>query len=215
MEKDLSKIRTSYQGEHLDASNVKKYPVEQFRLWMEDAIYAGTDEFTAMSLATASRSGVPSVRTVLLKDLDEDGFSFYTNYNSKKAKEIAENPHASLLFFWPRLFRQVRIDGVLSQIDPSISEEYFRSRPRESQITAWISPQSNVIENKMDLEQKYKDFEMQLGEKEVPFPAFWGGYCLKPHSFEFWQGQPNRLHDRIQYTFNSEDNNWTIARLAP
>jgi len=215
MKKHLSQLRSQYQGEVLDEKLVAKHPLEQFGLWFKEVIDAEIPDPNAMIVATASSSGIPSVRTVLLKDFDEKGFTFYTNYNSRKGKELDQNPHASFLFFWPQLHRQVRIDGVVSQIDPHISEKYFKERPRGSQISAWVSAQSNEVENKNLLEKNYKEFEAICSDKEIPYPSFWGGYCLKPISFEFWQGQPNRLHDRILYSFDAENQIWLIKRLAP
>lgn len=215
MKKHISQLRSHYQGEVLDEGLVSKDPLEQFKKWFKEVIDTELPDPNAMIIATANRAGIPSVRTVLLKDFDEKGFTFYTNYNSKKGKELDENPHASFLFFWPQLHRQIRIDGTVSQIDPLVSEKYFKERPRGSQISAWISAQSNEVENKSILEKNYTDFENICNNKEIPYPSFWGGYCLKPVSFEFWQGQPNRLHDRIQYSFDSENENWKIARLAP
>ena len=215
MNYDLSKLRSHYEGELLDEKIVFPNPVEQFNNWFREALNSRVIEPNAMILATANKSGIPSVRTVLLKDYDQKGFTFFTNYNSKKGKELKENPNASVLFFWPQLHRQVRIDGLVSQIDPKISEKYFKERPRGSQISAWISPQSNEIENKYFLENNYKEFEKKSDQKEIPFPSFWGGYCLKATKFEFWQGQPNRLHDRIQYSIRGESEPWLIKRLAP
>ncbi|MBI3519157.1 MAG: pyridoxamine 5'-phosphate oxidase [Bacteroidetes bacterium] len=215
MKEFISHLRNHYVGELLDEKNVCPDPAVQFNNWLKEALDAKVMEPNAMTLATASKTGIPSVRTVLLKDVEPKGFTFYTNYNSRKGKELEENPHASILFFWPELHRQVRIDGIVSQIDPAVSAIYFKERPRGSQISAWVSAQSNEVESKSYLEEKYKEFSETYKDKEIPFPAFWGGYCLKPSSFEFWQGQPNRLHDRIQYNLIPENNTWSIKRLAP
>lgn len=215
MKEHISHLRNHYEGELLDEHNVCSDPIDQFKNWFKEALNSKVTEPNAMILATVSKAGKPSVRTVLLKDVDQKGFTFYTNYNSRKGKEMEENPHVSILFFWPELQRQVRIDGVVSQIDPVISEIYFKERPRGHQLSAWVSEQSNEVKNKAILEQKYKEIEEKYKDKEIPFPAFWGGYCLKPVSFEFWQGQPNRLHDRIIYVTDPENNCWLVKRLAP
>lgn len=215
MKEHFSNLRTNYQGDLLDEKLVLKNPVKQFEEWFNEAIKSNMPDPNAMALATAGKNGMPSVRIVLLKDFDEKGFTFYTNHNSQKGKEISENPNGSILFFWPQLHRQIRIEGALEQIHPAVSEKYFNERPFESRISAWISPQSAIVDNKAALEKGYKDFEKKYEGKEIPYPTFWGGYCLKPIKFEFWQGQPNRLHDRIQYYLHSEDQLWNIKRLAP
>jgi pyridoxamine 5'-phosphate oxidase len=191
-------------------------PFLQFEKWLNEAIAAKIAEPTAMTLATADKHGMPGARIVLLKDHDSRGFTFYTNYHSHKGNELEDNPYAALLFYWPQLFRQIRISGVVSKIDAVISENYFKERPRESQISAWISAQSQEIESRSVLEDKYSDFDKDHKNREVPYPSFWGGYCVKPASFEFWQGQPNRLHDRICYHSKAESNEtWSIVRLSP
>jgi pyridoxamine 5'-phosphate oxidase len=215
MKKDMSKLRTSYEGELLDEKKVKAEPLEQFNDWFDEALNAEVTEPNAMILATANKSAIPSVRTVLLKSVDQKGFVFYTNYKSRKGQEIEENPHASALFFWPQLQRQIRISGILSKIDPVISESYFKERPVESRISAWVSTQSHELSGKADLEENYRIFETKYKDKEIPYPPFWGGYCLVPSSYEFWQGQPNRLHDRVEYNQDSETRHWNIRRLAP
>ncbi len=214
MKEHISHLRNHYEGELLDEKFVSSDPMDQFRSWFKEALNSEVAEPNAMILATAGKAGMPSVRTVLLKDVDVNGFTFYTNYNSRKGIEMDENPHASILFFWPELQRQVRIDGLVSRTKSEISEEYFKERPRGNQISAWISPQSNEVENKSFLEKKYKEYEEKFKDKAIPFPPFWGGYCIKPVAFEFWQGQPNRLHDRILYSLN-ENETWSISRLAP
>lgn len=215
MKEDISKLRSHYEGELLDKKTVCREPLEQFRVWFSEALDSKVIEPNAMILATAGSSGAPSVRTVLLKDFSEKGFTFYTNYNSRKGRELSENPNASVLFFWPQLHRQVRIDGTVSKVDPAVSEAYFKERPRGSQIGAWVSQQSSVLDHKVTLDEKYNELEKKYMHKDIPFPGFWGGYCLKPVSFEFWQGQPNRLHDRIFYTVENETGAWNIERLAP
>ncbi|MGZ3918723.1 MAG: pyridoxamine 5'-phosphate oxidase [Bacteroidia bacterium] len=215
LSKKLRELRNQYKGEPLSIERLDKNPFMRFRRWMEAAVQVGVEEPSAMILGTADIHGKPSVRTVLLKELSEKGFVFYTNYNSRKGKEINENPYGSLLFFWPRLQRQIRIEGVLEKTDPAQCEKYFNERPEGSRISAWVSPQSAIIESKSELEEKYVEFEKKYKGKEIPYPAFWGGYCLKPLLFEFWQGQPNRLHDRVQYCLNEENNTWATNFLAP
>jgi len=215
MKEHISHLRNHYEGELLDEKSVWPDPLDQFKYWFKEALNSKVMEPNAMMLATADKSGIPAVRTVLLKDVDENGFTFYTNYNSRKGKEMEENPNACLLFFWPELHRQVRVDGIVSKIDPAVSENYFKERPRGNQISAWASLQSSEVKSKSILEQNYKAVEEKYHDREIPFPEFWGGYCIKPLSFEFWQGQPNRLHDRILYSLDPEKKSWSVKRLAP
>lgn len=175
---------------------------------------AQIDELNAMTLATASADGVPSARTVLLKDFSDEGFVFFTNYESYKGRQLAENPRASLLFFWKELERQVRIVGVVQKVSEEESDNYFRSRPVLSQIGAIVSPQSTVIESRDWLEERYNQLQQQLAPDAIQRPAHWGGYIVKPVRIEFWQGRPSRLHDRIEYSLQ-EDGTWKIERLAP
>jgi pyridoxamine 5'-phosphate oxidase len=210
----ISKLRSEYDGEALDENSVFANPLQQFEKWMEEALLKQVTDPNAMILATASKDAKPSLRALLLRDFSEMGFVFYTNYNSRKGKEIEENPNGSLLFFWPALQRQIRIEGCLEKLAPAYSELYFKSRPFGNQVSAWISPQSTEVENKYFLEENYKSFEKKFSNKNIPYPEFWGGYSLKPSRYEFWQGQLNRLHDRIQY-IRSEDDSWRISRLAP
>jgi pyridoxamine 5'-phosphate oxidase len=215
MKKDISKLRTQYEGELLDEKKVKPDPLEQSKEWFNEALDAEIIEPNAMILATATKSGIPSLRTVLLKSVDQKGFVFYTNYKSRKGREIEENPHVSVLFFWPQLQRQIRVTGILSKTDPAVSEIYFNERPLESKISAWVSTQSHELSNKAELEENYHIFKTKYTNKEIPYPPFWGGYCLLPYSYEFWQGQPNRMHDRVEYYQDSDTNIWLIRRLAP
>ncbi len=171
-------------------------------------------DMNAMTLATADRQGRPSVRTVLLKGLDSRGFIFYTNYNSRKGHELQENPEAALVFYWPDLERQVCVAGQVTKVPVAESEAYFRTRPRGSRIGAWASDQSSVVRDRQELEEKWKQFEKRYPGEQVPCPAHWGGYVLKPMRMEFWQGRPNRLHDRFRYT-RKPDDSWLIERLSP
>ena len=171
-------------------------------------------DLNAMTLATADRNGKPSARVVLLKGLDERGFIFYTNYNSRKGRELAENPEAALVFYWPEQERQVCVAGTVSKVEPTESEAYFKIRPRGSRIAAWSSDQSAVVLTRAELEQKWNQFEKQFPDQEIPCPPNWGGYVLSPSRIEFWQGRPNRLHDRFRYT-RLPDKTWLIERLSP
>lgn len=198
----------------LSETDVAPNPIAQFEQWMQQALNSELPEPTAMTLATATPDGRPSARIVLLKGIDASGFVFYTNYESRKGLELEQNPRAALLFFWPELERQVRIEGRVERISAEESTAYFQSRPKESQLGAWASPQSRVIAGREVVEQCYQELSAQFKHDEkLPLPPFWGGYRLVPTYFEFWQGRPSRLHDRICYALNQ--GNWTIARLAP
>jgi pyridoxamine 5'-phosphate oxidase len=192
---------------------VNENPLKQFEIWWQQAIDSNIDEPNAMTLATSTLSGKPSARTVLLKGIKENGFIFFTNYASRKGKELEENPFASLLFFWRELERQVRIEGRIEKISESESDEYFFQRPLESRIGAWSSPQSQVIENREVLQKNFEKFLSVFVDQNIPRPDFWGGYIVIPERIEFWQGRPGRLHDRLVYTY--ENNLWKIERLAP
>ncbi len=209
---NIAAIRKEYKLKSLLESEVAADAIEQFSIWWKDALDSNIDEVNAMTVATASKEGIPSARVVLLKGFDEHGFVFFTNYHSAKGQEIAENKHASLLFFWKELERQVRINGFLEKIDDTANDEYFKSRPYGSQIGAWSSPQSKVIENRDVLDANVEKYQAQFGNN-VPRPTHWGGYILRPKSIEFWQGRTSRLHDRLKYSL--EGNNWRIERLAP
>lgn len=215
IKKHISTVRKDYWGDVLDVNTVSIDPLTQFERWMGEILSHDIPDSNAMTLATVSNSGQPSARIVLLKDFSERGFVFFTNYNSQKGKEIEKNPKAALLFFWPKLMRQVKIEGILEKIPPAESKDYFNTRPVGNQISAWVSQQSTEIESKEDLEKHFKQLEEKYRDQNVPYPEYWGGYCLKPHLFEFWQGQANRLHDRIRYEWNNEDSGWKIMRLAP
>jgi pyridoxamine 5'-phosphate oxidase len=200
--------------ETLDERLIDPDPIAQFRQWFADAVAAGLPLPEANSLATVTPEGKPAARMVLLKRVDADGFVFFTNYRSAKARELAGNPNACLVFFWPQLERQVRVEGVVSKTSAAESREYFATRPRGSQIGAWASPQSEVILGREVLEQRRAELEELYRDREVPWPEHWGGYCLKPERIEFWKGRRDRLHDRILYV-READGAWTIQRLAP
>ena len=209
----IADIRKDYKLKSLEERFVEASAIDQFTNWWNDALDSNIDEVNAMTLATASKEGVPSARIVLLKDYDANGFVFFTNYNSKKGKDIAENNHVTLLFFWKELERQVNISGTIEKLDNAANDEYFFSRPVGSRIGAWSSPQSSVIENRQVLEANAEKYKDQFGEN-VPRPPHWGGYIVKPQTVEFWQGRTSRLHDRLLYSFQG-NNSWKIERLAP
>lgn len=213
MTTDLSGLRNEYRRGKLDKQHIDPDPVVQFRAWMKEAVTAGVDEPTAMTLATATSDGKPSARIVLLKGFDHDGFTFFTNYKSRKATDLEKNPFAALAFYWQELERQVRVEGKVTRVTDAESDDYFAIRPHESQVGAIISPQSKVVPDRQYLEDLRDDYLKKL-KGENRRPHFWGGYRLIPDLFEFWQGRPGRLHDRLQYTLSS-DNSWKIERLAP
>ena len=197
----------------LSKNSIDPNPFKQFAVWMKDAMDSGNREPSAMVLSTVSENGKPSSRIVLLKHSSELGFEFFTNYQSKKGKHLKDRPFASLLFFWPELERQVRIEGQIEKLDPKESDDYFSTRPVESQIGAWASPQSIAIPNRKTLLDWYEEFEEIFKTTPMTRPDHWGGYRLIPDLFEFWQGGEKRLHDRIEY--RDEKDGWTIYRLAP
>lgn len=209
----ISHLRKEYQLKSFSESEVNSNPIVQFDTWWNEATNAEIVEANAMTLATASTDGVPSARIVLLKEYTDKGFVFFTNYESYKAQQLAENPRASLLFFWKELERQVRITGLVEKINAVESDVYFNSRPLGSRVGATASPQSHIIENRQWLEQKVKETEDKWND-ETKRPSYWGGYRVKPVIIEFWQGRPSRLHDRIQYTLQ-ENGQWFKVRLAP
>jgi pyridoxamine 5'-phosphate oxidase len=209
----LQNLRQDYRSAELSEQDIDQNPIAQFKTWFQQALDAQLYEPNVMTLATASAEGVPSARIVLLKGLDEEGFVFYTNYESHKGRELQENPYAALVFFWAELERQVRIEGTVSKVDPVISTAYFHSRPHGSQIGAMVSPQSQVIKSRTELENHIIILKEKYEGQEVPRPEHWGGYVVKPSTIEFWQGRPSRLHDRIRYKFI--DGSWIIDRLAP
>jgi pyridoxamine 5'-phosphate oxidase len=207
-------LRTEYSQRGLSETDLDPNPIRQFGRWFEEAAAAGVDDPHAMTLATATPDGQPSARIVLLKTFDEAGFVFYTNYQGRKGRELLRNPHAALLFFWPELGRQVRIEGTVTQVSVGESEAYFRSRPRESCLAAWASPQSEVVPSRAALEERVAELARQFADADVPCPPHWGGFRVRPTSLEFWQGRTGRLHDRLRYR-QVEPAGWRIERLAP
>lgn len=210
----IADLRKDYQLASLDEQDVAPDPFRQFEKWWHDANSGELDEPNAMTLATSTAIGHPSARIVLLKSYDEEGFVFFTNYESRKAQEMEENPHVSLLFFWRELQRQVRIDGTVSKVSPAMSTEYYNSRPLGSRIGAIASPQSKIIADRSFLEEQVKIVTEKYVLEAPPRPEYWGGYIVKPSAVEFWQGRSSRLHDRILYSLTAAGD-WSTARLAP
>lgn len=210
---DIAQLRREYSLKSLNESDVNPDPIKMFDIWLNEAIESEIPEPNAMTLATSTFEGKPSARVVLLKQFDSNGFAFFTNYESRKAKNLLQNPYAALVFFWPELERQIRIEGKVSKASPQESDKYFKIRPEKSKIGAWASPQSKVIPSRKYLEKLMLDFEEEFHGKKINRPDNWGGYILRPSIIEFWQGRPNRLHDRIQFTLVNEK--WLIERLAP
>jgi pyridoxamine 5'-phosphate oxidase len=211
---NLQDLRLTYSAQTLDINDVLPNPFGQLEKWLQEAINAQLLEPNAMQIATVSSNGQPSLRTVLLKGLDESGLVFYTNYDSRKGQNLAENPHCALLFSWLSLERQIRVEGEATKVTRSLSEEYFKSRPKSSQIGATVSPQSQPVSREF-LEAATEKLKAQYANQaNLPLPENWGGYRVKPTRIEFWQGRPSRLHDRICYTLQT-DGTWTIERLAP
>jgi pyridoxamine 5'-phosphate oxidase len=213
MSDDVSGLRREYSHRQLHLEDLSPNPFAQFKAWFDEALGADIVDPNAMSLATATPAGETTIRTVLLKGYSEEGFVFFTNLESTKAKQIAENPNVSLLFPWLLLERQVIINGTAARLPLTEVAKYFFSRPRESRIAAWVSPQSRVIDARRMLEMKFEEMLRKFGEGEIPVPSFWGGYRVHPRTIEFWQGGLYRLHDRFQY--RRDGDGWTIDRLAP
>ncbi|HKV10547.1 MAG TPA: pyridoxamine 5'-phosphate oxidase [Thermoanaerobaculia bacterium] len=211
---NVADIRREYERTGLSEEDLAPDPVEQFGRWLTVAMEVDPQEFTAMTLATADREGRPSARIVLLKGYDERGFVFYTNYESRKGRDLAENPYAALVFYWASLDRQVRIEGTIEKTSREESEAYFHSRPIGAQIGAWASRQSHPLAHREDLERAVHALEEDFGDGPVPLPASWGGYRVVPELFEFWQGRRSRLHDRLCYV-RLPEGGWQIERLFP
>ncbi len=211
----LADIRKNYSLEELSENSVLPDPVHQFEFWLNEALKANIEEATAMVLSTATKDGKPSARVLLLKGIENGNLIFFTNYQSRKGLQLEENPFAALTFFWPGLERQVRLEGRIFKLDPKASDIYFHSRPQASQIGAWASPQSQQVADRTEIEKAEKHFAQKFGSLiEIPRPDHWGGFQLEPDYFEFWQGRPSRLHDRIVYE-KHENQGWQIKRLAP
>ena len=208
----IAQLRKNYTFGQLSETEVPHQPLSLFQLWFDQAVKAECPEPNSMTLATADKAGNPSARIVLLKGADENGFTFFTNYESQKGKELADRPQAALLFHWHELERQVRIKGTVERVSPEESDQYFHSRPPASRIGAWASPQSTAIPNREFLEEAEQRFQSEFGDTP-PRPEHWGGYRLRPTEIEFWQGRPSRLHDRIHYKLDG--GHWKISRLAP
>lgn len=210
----ISDLRREYSLGSLRRQDLLPDPIAQFRVWFDAALAAGLTEPNAMTLSTVTPDGKPSARIVLLKGVDERGFSFFSNYESRKGRELAANPNAALTFLWKEMERQVRVEGTVTKVSAEESEAYFRTRPRNSRLGAWGSHQSEVIANREVLEKNMADFQARYPGEDVPLPPNWGGYIVKPMDIEFWQGQRSRLHDRLVYR-RQPDDSWLVERLAP
>lgn len=211
--KRLAELRRDYSSEELSESAVDADPFAQFSKWMDEAFASGEIDANAMTVSTVDAEGCPSSRVVLLKGVDENGFVFFTNYESKKAADLDADPNIFLHFFWPGLHRQISISGIAAKTSREDAEEYFATRPRESQAAAWASKQSSIIASREELEKSFGEIQQRFEGQAIPCPPFWGGFRVVPNRFEFWQGRASRLHDRICYTLT--DGQWPITRLAP
>lgn len=210
---NLRKLRKEYKSAELSESSINHNPVRQFEIWLKEAIASGNPDPNAMVLSTVSDDSRPSSRVVLLKDVSDEGFDFFTNYNSKKGKHLKSNSFASLVFYWPELERQVRVEGTVALLNTSLSDEYFMTRPFDSQVGAWASPQSTIIPNRRTLLDWADEFKNIFRTTPMTRPSHWGGYRLVPDLIEFWQGRENRLNDRIEFV--RQNTSWEIRRLAP
>lgn len=225
MSNEIADIRKDYKLASLEEADVAANPIDQFTRWWNEAVASQIDEVNAMTLATANAAGVPAARIVLLKGYNPNGFIFFTNYESDKGKNLAQNPKAALVFFWKELERQIRVEGTVEKVSAEESDRYFNSRPASSRIGAWASPQSAVIENRLVIEQNVERYSSIFANDSIERPDHWGGYIVKPTSIEFWQGRSSRLHDRIRYVLENSaynaatdtrsDASWKIERLAP
>lgn len=213
LHKHISKLREDFTSGTLNESDVTKDPFSQFEKWLQQAVDSKIHEVQAMHLSTVSTDNKPSSRIVYLREFENSNFSFYTNYNSKKSKELLKNPNASITFFWPELERQIRIEGIVEKASAEQSNKYYNQRPYESKIGAWASEQSHLLASREELEQKVEQLKKQYTPETIVRPDFWGGFVLKAKYYEFWQGRKSRLHDRICYAL--KNNNWNISRLAP
>ena len=215
MDQSIAELRHNYTRSQLSKADVDKNPIEQFKSWFEQALAAQLNEPNAMTIATSSLDGKPTARIVLLKEFDERGFVFYTNYKSLKGQQLTANPWAALVFWWAELERQVRIEGQVELVSEQESDRYFHSRPRDSQLGACVSPQSSVIDHRSLLEEKWQELNHKYNNREIPRPLHWGGFRVIPTQIEFWQGRPSRLHDRILYRRSDQQDTWIIERLSP
>jgi len=213
MKEELPHMRMEYDKHVLHRADLNPDPIVQFEAWFQESASAGVDDPHAFVLSTVGTDGMPAGRVVLLKGIEDDSFVFYTNYHSAKGRDLAQNPRAAATFFWPHLQRQVRIVGEVQKLNEERSTAYYKSRPRGSQLGAWASPQSDVLLNREALEMAWKEVEERFAGGEIERPQNWGGYAIMPHSIEFWQGRPSRLHDRFRYT--KKEASWEISRLAP
>ena len=210
--KDIKDYRTDYVKQELNSNDLRKNPIQLFDSWLQEAMETIEKDANAFTLSTIGTNLFPNSRVLLLKEVSDDGFTFFTNYSSQKGQEIERNPNVALNFYWPSLERQVRVQGVVKRVSKKISNDYFQNRPYKSRIGAWASEQSSVIESRRYLEERYLHFSKKYPE-HVPLPPHWGGYRVKPQNIEFWQGRPSRLHDRFFYVFS--EGNWITERLAP
>lgn len=214
MKNSVADLRQNYTRSGLTEAETNADPIQQFKTWFEQAVSAEILEPNAMTLATTTSDGKPSARIVLLKGVDERGFAFYTNYNSLKGQQLSQNPHAALVFWWAELERQVRIEGRVEKLSAQESENYYHSRPRNSQLGAWVSNQSQVIDSRAVLDRQLEELQQKYTHREIPRPPHWGGFRVIPSTLEFWQGRPSRLHDRLRYRLTTEKR-WVRERLAP